>query len=567
MNFNKNVVFISLLAIFITSFFLMLFSSFRDSQTTDEAIHLSAGYSYLTKRDFRLDPEHPPFLKELAAVPLLLTKTNTDFNNALWDKAGNFYYDSWYETRVLGERFFYSLGNNPEKLLFLGRLPFIILTLILGLVAFIWARKLYGIKSGIFAAFLVLFFPNILAHGRLINTDLGLTLFIFLTVFLWGEYLKKLKLSYLLLCGLALGLALASKFTGLIILPILFILFIVKALFFDQKKNLVFKYLLSFIIILLVSFVVVWASYGFIIKTPSVVPTGFIDQILWRNHLITSDLATFLNNIRVFLFPAELYKGIYLVFRHAVNGHGSYLLGQSSTSGWWYYFPVAIFYKTPIPVFIFLGLSLIFYKKIRAKETFDEVLLILPPLVFLIFSMFSKADLGIRHILPIFPFLLIFASKSINLVNFEKQMPKGKSKIFKEKIVPVLFLGLILWYLVGTIISYPNYLAYFNEFAGGSKNGYKYLADSNLDWGQDIYRLKTYLNEHNINQIYIVYPWDGDAALTNAGINFVPLYPEDRNVKGKVVVSATYYETDAYAWLKNYAFSQITPGLFIFNIN
>lgn len=111
-----------------TSFSLMFFSAKKDTQMTDEAIHLFSGYTYLKEKDFRLDPEHPPFLKELAAMPLIFNqKIRYSLDNS-WTTAGNFYYDSWQETRVLGGKFFYKSGNNPAELLLWGRIPFIILT-------------------------------------------------------------------------------------------------------------------------------------------------------------------------------------------------------------------------------------------------------------------------------------------------------------------------------------------------------------------------------------------------------------------------------------------------------
>lgn len=545
---------ILLLVIFVSVFCLMIFSVRADSQTTDEAIHLFSGFTYLTQRDFRLDSEHPPLLKELSALPLLFFQNLQAPLDGFWNKAGNFYFDSWSEARKLSESFFYSVGNNPAVLLFWGRLPFIILTLILGLAGFCWAKAIYGKKAGVFAAFLILFLPNILAHGRLINTDLGVTFFIFLMVYLWGNFLKKPNFLNMTFAGLSLGLVLASKFTGLLILPILLLLALIKVIFFDENKKIFFKYLAGFLGALIISFIVIWATYGFRFKIPPFVPSGFVNAPLWGHWQLTPALSDFVNRTRPVLFPADYYKGMFLVLKHTALGHGSFLLGRNSSSGWWYYFPVAFFYKTPIPIFIFLGLAIVFFKRIQAKNIFDEILLIVPPVVFLILSMFSKADLGVRHILPIMPFLLVFAAKSINLIDFKKLLPA------------VLFSLLIIWYLISTVLSFPNFLAYFNEFAGGAKGGYKILADSNLDWGQDMYRLKNYLEQNNIDKIYIVYPWNGDMALNYYGINFEPLRPEDQNIKGTIVVSATYFQTEAYGWLKKYPFDQITPGLFVFHL-
>lgn len=574
---KKNIGLILLVLIFSLSFVLMIFSAKMDSQTSDEAIHLLAGYTYLTQHDYRLDPEHPPLIKELSALPILFLKNvNLNLGN-LWDRAGNFYYDSWQEARVLGIQFLYQSGNNPEQLLFWGRLMMIILTLVLGGFAFFWAKKLYGQKAGILAAFLVMFFPNILAHGRLINTDLGLTLFIFIAVYFWGEYLKKLNWQNLILAGLFSGLAMASKYTAIILFFILFILALVKI--FQERKNYL-KIIFGFIAILIMTYFVLWASYGFSIQAPPMISAGLSEKVnfeisnfdkfyrsfdVFSSDKINTVPPTY-NGVYAFfrpvLVPDYFFKGFVFVATHALGGHGSFLLGHNSNIGWWYYFPMAILFKTPISIFILLALSIIYAKKLRVKDLpddqasrFDEWLLILPPLIFLAFAMYSKADLGVRHILPIFPFIFVYIAKSINILDFTKSIW-----------LKIIIIFSIVWYLASALISFPNYLAYFNEFAGGPKNGHKILTDSNLDWGQDIYRIKNYIADNNVNVSYLVYPWDGQLSLYYYDLNYPELKPENQNIKGNVIISATYYQTEAYKWLKPYPFEQITPGVFLVEI-
>lgn len=503
--------------IFVSAFILMLFSAKMDSITTDEGVHLFAGYTYLTQRDFRLDPEHPPLLKKIGALPLLFINNLNYTLGEKWEKAGNFYYDSWQEARILGDIF---VANNSNNIIFVSRIMFVLLTMILGIFSFFWAKKLYGEKAGIFSAFLILFLPNILANGRLINTDFGLTLFFFLAIYFWGKFLKEPKILNLIIAGIFLGLVLASKFTGIMIVPIFILLIIIKLILQKSWKNWP-KYLLGILLSSIVSFLIIWGTYGFSIQSPK-----------------------------------YFYKGLVMVATHSAGGHASYLLGQTSNTGWWYYFPVAIFFKTPIPIFIFLLITIIYFKKIKSKDIFDEYLILIPLIVFLLFAMISKANLGVRHVLPILPFLILFISKSINLIDFKKW-----------RLGTIGFIVLIFWYFVSSVFSFPNYLAYFNEFAGGPKNGYKILTDSNLDWGQDVFRIKKYMDENNLDHVYLVYPWDGDEILKYYGINFTPLKPDDRQAKGKAVVSATYYETDAYKWLKQFPMEQITPGVFLVELN
>lgn len=552
---------ILLAAIFISAFFLLIFSAKADSLTTDEGVHLFAGYTYLTKGDFRLDPEHPPLLKELAGTTLLLNHYLKTSMDGFWDKAANFYYDSWQEARILGQNFLFTQGSDANKIIFFGRLPFISLTLILGFAVYFWAKKLYGQIAGVFSAFLILFLPSILAHGHLINTDLGLTLFIFIAVYFWTRFLTKQNWLYFILSGLFLSFALSSKFTSVLIFPILIILGLLKIFILGGSKNWL-KIIGGFLGILIIGFIVVWASYGFSIKVPPPPIDSLSANInLWTSFHAPVSFDRFFEKIRPIMFPADFYKGLFLVSRHGLGGHGSFLLGQTSNTGWWYYFPVAIFYKTPIPFFIFLILAIVFTKRLKSKDQFDEVVLICAPIIFLGLSMFSKADLGLRHVLPIFPFLAVYASKSINLIKF-------KFGICTSQVACSLLFGiLILWYLFSSLSSYPNYLSYFNEFAGGPNKGYQILGDSNLDWGQDIFRIKKYLDEHKITDGYILYPWDGNEALRYYGINLKPMPWDDQNIKGYAVVSATYLQLADLSWLWQYPYQQITPGVFIFKIN
>lgn len=552
---NKVKIFL-LILIFGLSFLLMFLSAKGESATTDESVHLFAGYTYLTQKDFRLDPEHPPLIKEITALPLLIIKPNYHLNND-WNTAGNYYFDSWKEARALGNSFLYLWENDVFKLLLSARIMMMILTLFLGAAVYFYTKKIYNEKTAIFATALTLFLPIVLAHGRLVNTDIGVTLFGLLTIYFWSAYLKKSILINLLFSATFLGLALSSKYTAIIFLPIMIILAIVK-LFLDRKFSNCGKHLLAFLGTLIVGFVIIWATYGFPLK-PAPAPNGGISNELnaWSTITITSKYNQLYENVRLILIPADFFKGLSLIGRHVVGGNGAFLLGNNSIDGWWYYFPVAIFFKTPIALFILIIIAALNIKKNKSDDIFDEYVLILTPLLFLLFALLSRANLGVRHILPIYPFLIIFAAKTINLVNIKN------IKLYKNSITTFVILIASFWYFTVSIGAYPNYLAYFNEFSGGSNNGYKLLSDSNLDWGQDILRIKNYLNENNILKPYLVYPWDGDDALKYYGIDFIPLTPDMQNIKGPAVVSATYYDTDAYSWLRKYPKTNITAGVFL----
>lgn len=526
---KKTIIIIFLLSLF---FFPALFSSRSDSATTDEGIHIASGYTYLKKWDFRFDPEHPPFLKELSALPVLFLKPKVSFDQDEWKNAADFRSDTWQKARSFGYKFLYQ--NETDKILFLGRLPFILLGLLLGFFIFKWAKELYGFWPGILALFFFTLDPNILAHSRLINTDLGLVLFFFLSVYFWGRYLKKPTNLNLILTGISFGLALASKYTALILILVLPVLLLIKY-YLDKKGGLkpaLSKYLFSLLFIFIFGFLMVFAFYGF------------------SAHQL-----------------AYYFKGIKMFLSHSLSGHGTFLLGKYSIIGFWYYFPLAFLIKTPITTLIFLIFSIIFFKKLTcppksqhelrpeadklekanakigrgSKDIFNEYLLIVPVVIFFGLAMLSKANLGLRHILVIYPFLFVFISR---LANF-------KFSAFSKTI----FFLLLLFYLISSLRIYPCYLAYFNEAIGGPKNGYKYLLNSNLDWGQDVKRLKKYLDKNQIKEIYLDYFYDKES-LDYYKINYKPLSPKDKDKKGYLVLNAMQLQTsrdengNTYEWLR-----------------
>jgi hypothetical protein len=182
----------------------------RESCTSDEVAHLPAGYSYLLKHDFRMNPEHPPLLKVLSALPLLALHPSMNFNDPGWNDPQKQY--------AFGYRFLYA--NDADRLLFWGRMPIVLIAILLGFYVFRWAEQLYGAISGLFALALYAFSPNIIAHAHLVTTDLGVGAFLFIAFYyLWRHLAKREKWS-LYWSALAMGAALVSKFSAVLLFPL-----------------------------------------------------------------------------------------------------------------------------------------------------------------------------------------------------------------------------------------------------------------------------------------------------------------------------------------------------------
>jgi 4-amino-4-deoxy-L-arabinose transferase-like glycosyltransferase len=243
-----------------------------------------------------------------------------------------------------------------------------------------------------------------------------------------------------------------------------------------------------------------------------------------------------------------------MVIGHADSGQSSFLLGETSTTGWWYYFPTLIFLKTPVPALILVGFGLYFVVRYRSSNLLAGAMLLAAG-VFLGVAMLSKANLGIRHIMPIVPLLFIITGYALT------QMPKFK----------YLFMVLFAWMAISFIISYPYYLNYYNEFAGGSYNGYKIAADSNTDWGQDLKRIADYIHENNLSNVYLEYNWNGVSSLDyylGKG-NYKQLSSWTPGEKGYAIIGASAYDgSPEYQFLKNCdGLKQITPGVMMCPLN
>jgi hypothetical protein len=237
---------------------------------------------------------------------------------------------------------------------------------------------------------------------------------------------------------------------------------------------------------------------------------------------------------------------------HDREGHHAYLMGMWSEQGWWYYFPVVFAVKTPAAVLILLGLCVAAGlvalaragpRRWRIREVpFEWMVLLLPPLVYFALCMRSHVNIGVRHILPVYPFLFIALAAALT------------RRAWGKRALGVLALVLA----VESVAIYPHYLAFFNGFAGGPDNGPRYLVDSNLDWGQDLNNLKKYLAAHDMKRLCICY--FGRARLQYYKIDYLYLprtaeTAEREKMDCVAAISATqlqgaYVGKDAFAWLR-----------------
>ncbi|PIP17302.1 MAG: hypothetical protein COX44_00615 [Candidatus Portnoybacteria bacterium CG23_combo_of_CG06-09_8_20_14_all_37_13] len=507
-------------------FALAVLSAKNDSAIRDELPHIVAGYSYLTKQDYRLNPEHPPLLKELSALPLLLIKPNFPDNHACWTNEAN---GQW----CLGDMFLYQIGNDADKIIFWSRMPIIILMILLGIYLFKWTSELWGARTGLFALALYSFSPNIIAHGRFVTTDMGVTALMFIAFYYFWKMLEKPSKLNFSLTVLTFSFALLSKFSAVLLIPV----FILIALLKQRFRCLALVFILAFIFI---GFYYQLHLVNMPLGTQHQLISTSIDNGLLKNYLHK------MTDIAVFRPYAQYLLGFSMVGSHSIGGHTTYFLGELGNH-WWHYYFVAYLIKEPLAIQILLLIAFVFalahFKK--PKPIFIGIIAFV--FLFLLMGATSKLQLGIRYILPIFPFIYMFIAR------------------YGLKFRPAALL--IIWLAVSSTSILPSYLAYYNELVG-PKNGYKYLIDSNTDWGQDLKRLAQFVEQNNIEKIRVDYFGGGNPEYY-LGDKFIAWGAEKKPEPGwlAIGVSPLKWNQEKYSWLNNYQpVAQIGYSTFIYNI-
>ncbi|MDD3072200.1 MAG: glycosyltransferase family 39 protein [Candidatus Pacebacteria bacterium] len=484
-------------------FFISFSSILEDTLTFDETAHVTAGYSYLIKKDMRVNPEHPPLVKNIAAFPLLFLNLNFPSDSPNWTQEQP---PRWWVQFDLANDFIYNSKNNPDKIMLFSRTVMILFLLLLGFLIFHFARKKYGNKAGLISLFLFSFSPTFLAHGRLINTDIGAAFGALLSFYFWLRFFEKPSKKNVLLAGITFGIALSLKFSLVLLIPTFVIITLVYALLQEKPFYQLLKYsLLSFLAGVIGMVFVVFPLYQYhVYNYPPERQARDAEYILetFGNRTIVNGIIY--SSEKPFLRPfAQYFLGLFTAMQRVDGGNTTFFLGEISSGSFKSYFPTVYFIKETLTFHILTIISLallflyilkyrLFQRPIYAlREYFAEFSMFVFMAIYWYTSINSNLNIGVRHLLPVFPFAFILVGGAISKINF--------SKSFK-----ILLFALFSFQIYSVISIYPHFLAYFNETVTPQK-GHLYVVDSNLDWGQDLKRLKNLLDEKEIDFIYIDY--------------------------------------------------------------
>ena len=477
----------------------------RMSQTFDEGFHLFAGWRYVQCRDFGINTEHPPLMKLVAASALRWAGVPAPAGACGSEPTTKDYgYGS-------GEHYLFGQGLDADAVLNRARRGVTIFALALALLTFFFARRLFGYWAGIAALVLVTFDPTVLAHSALLTTDVALCACLLGAVFAVYCYLERPGLLRLLLCGFALGLVLAAKHSGILVLPISLLLFAFAGL---RQRGDSWRWARlggAWIVAVVVGVGVLWAVYGFHFSgrpgnAAMTVPLNdFLAQV--RSQGTRGFLPDFAIPLaaRWHLVPLPYLYGLTDVLSIMLPGQPPFLLGKLYPHGEWFYFPVVFLLKNTLPFLALLAIGLVGGGWLRRDAANPDrrwklVVLLTPVGVIWAAAMQSGLNIGYRHVLTTFAFLCIAAAGGCVALAVRRPIWT----------IPVAIL--LVLHCATSLRAWPNYLPYMNEAMGGSMQSYRYMTDANVDWGQGVLETRDWLAAHGTTNCWLAY--DGAVKLS-----------------------------------------------------
>ena len=411
------------------------------------------------------------------------------------------------EQAEFGNAFLYS-QRHPRVLLFCCRCMAVLAGCVLGASVYLTSLRVWDRVTASGLLWIYALSPNLLAHTRLVTPDLGCALFIFLTTVAVACVLKRREPRYVLLAGLALGAAQMTKFTALLLVPIMAIqLACFCALGRDNWRDCL-RRLGRLFACGCVALLVMNCFYHF---------EGFghsLSEGTYRSALVKrcQDLPI-IGHVPLPV-PAPYVKGFDIVAYNNRPGLPNIFMGKLYPEGesWWYYYLVVLALKVPLALLVAVGWGLVELVRGPHRDWKTIAIFAVPPATFLfVFSIIAYRQLGLRYILPLWPFLLLLIGFVVERITAARLKPNRALRA-------AVFLA--AWYVLSSLANYPHYLTYFNGIAGGPREGWRYLAVSNSDWGQDLVALARWQKQHGYPDMYVLYY--GTAPLDAFGVRAQP---------------------------------------------
>jgi hypothetical protein len=464
-----------LIAIVVTSSALTLLAMRRTSTTFDEIVMIAGGARGYSTGNWQIAPEHPPFTQYMYGLLPYLAGPKYPDETGVPEAAQR---QMGYRYRY-AQIFFWAQGNDPELLAFLGRLPAVLCAVLLALSVFAFTRRHYGDAPAVMAAGIVAFMPDVLAHGGVAYNDIAIAFAFFAAMWLFDDAVRRPTVSRAVFAGVMAGLALGIKNSAIGLAPFAVLLLAVEAT--TRRRD-----------------------------------------VTWWKQVATASALTI---VVAYLTLVVIYRGDFalneyryaldFVFRQVSETRApSYLLGQTSTNGIWYYFPLAFLLKTSVALHLLLVMAVLYYAtRVRSLAQLAASPLRAPLLAALVFGLMlatSQLHIGFRYALPLLPMMAVMIAPAITHIwssNWRRLRP--------------VVAAALMWLVIHPLTYFPNFLAYVSEYGPGRDRNYELLADSSLDWGQGLLQLRDFMRSNRIDRVYLSY--FGSAWPSGYGIDYEPL--------------------------------------------
>jgi 4-amino-4-deoxy-L-arabinose transferase-like glycosyltransferase len=474
---------------------LLAWGAYRQSPTYNEVAHLVAGISYWQFGQFDVYRVDPPLTRLVAALPVLAAKPTTDWKSFREHPGARPEFH-------LGKDFVAANGERSLWLYAIARWACIPFSWLGAWICYRWAQELYGLRGAFLALALWCFEPNILAHAQLVTPDLGATALGLTASYCFWRWLKTPTWAWTLIVGGVLGLAELTKFTWLILFalwPVLWTVWRLSDLQARTERRHWFREAAQLGVAFLLAIYVINLGYAFEgsfqplnkfqFVSNAFTGTEMADDHRTKQHVSNRFVGSRLGALLV-PFPSDYVIGVDLQKKDLENfSQKSYLRGEFRDHGWWYFYLYCLSIKTPIGLWVLLSLgrfTAAFVRPERRPHTVRDTLALLAPGAAVLFLVSSQTAFTIhfRYVLPLLPFLFIWASRSAALPPIHRRF------------YSLAMEATITWLIASSLWIYPHSLSYFNEVVGGPNNGANHVLDSNIDWGQDLLFLRDWVKDH-----------------------------------------------------------------------